>query len=334
MNKSDFSVSLETKALYNSLRMLGTDRPVSKQDSWKRKDYRGVVLQNLFEELKRLGIKGNTALFYQWKDYCETPEELVDFLSGDQEIDDETRDHIYLLIFELWRRLVPEKRCLSIVADEIDYIIYAFDSSQGVDDEAVEKAIDEWVRILNRLHDEGFTGKDALRAIEPYFAHDVPEFIIDFLLDVSSRLDHERFFPIFEKTRLFLTAFPIWVKVIDVKFCLHEDCTIVNKKLGELVAHVLTGGKEESDVIFSLCEIALALEREELFFRLLDHVLLSIEVKEDLEVILDLLADFLSEKQYPVLKQSLEGLLRDEKRLSPLLLKERILKLVSDCKKV
>ena len=338
MKKAVFDSPLETKALYNSLRMLGTGMNFSAEDSWKVEEFRQFELNALFDGLRVMGIVLNKPLFYQWSAHCETPEELLDFLFleeglEEQSLEDEMKDHLYLLLFELWRRLIPEKRSLSLVADEIDHVIFAFDSGKEVRDEEIENAIEEWVRLLNRLQDEGHSAKEALQAMEPYFAHNVPEFIVDFLLDVTDRGDNERFLPLFEKTRIFLTSLPLWVKVIDLKFCLRDDLTLLNKKLGELVAHVLTTQGVESEIIFCLCDIALELDRGELFIRLLERVLPDLQEREEIDIVIDLLADFVEERSLLALKPPFAILEKERKTKSVLFLKDKLLQIIVELKK-
>lgn len=339
MKKAVSETSLETKALYNSLRMMGRRMKLSPQDSWKVADWRGRESTALFNELKEMGVVLDPPLFYQWAAHCETPEDLFDFLfmeEGEEsaEWEEERKDHLYLLLFELWRRLVPEKRSLSLVADEIDHVLFAFDSGKEMVDEEMENALEEWVRLLNRLHDEeGLSAKEALHAIEPHFAHSVPDCIIDFLLDVSERGESERYGPLFEKVRPFLTLEPLWAKIVELRFCLREDMTLVNKKLGDLVAHVLTTPDVECEVIFALCDISLKLERGELFLRLLERVAPCLQEQEDVEVVVHLLADFLEERPLPALKASLESLKKDMKTQKLSLLKEKLAALIAAMKK-
>jgi hypothetical protein len=343
MNKAEMDTTLQTKALYNSLRMYGSkikeSQKESKEDFWKTQEFRELELNQLFDALKLLGISLTKSLFYQWAAECETPEELLEFLFLEEGLEEEEesfqedmKDHLYLLIFELWRRLVPEKRSLSIVADEIDHVIFAFDSGKPVIDEEIESALHEWVRILNRLQDEGVSATEALHSIESYFAHDVPSFIIDFLLDIADRGEGVRFQPLFEKVRPFLFARPLWVKVIDLMFCVREDILLVNKKLGDLVAHVLTTPQVESDIIFSLCDIALDLDREPLFLRLLERVLPDLTDKEDIELVIDLLVSFVEERSFLTLKASLENIEKARETKSISWLKEKLLQLILEVK--
>lgn len=337
MKKAVVDKKLETKAFYNSLRMLGSNVSRMSQD-WKAADWRERELDGLFDELKQMGIVFDTSLFYQWAAHCETPEELVDFLSMEEEVEtgeweEERKDRLYLILFELWRRLVPEKRSLSLVADEIDHVIFAFDSGKEFLDEEIENALEEWIRLLNRLQDEGLSVREALQAIEPYFAHCVPEFAIDFLLDVSERGESERYISLFEKVRPFLTSEPLWAKIIELKFCLRDDIPLLNKKLGDLVAHVLTTTNVESEVIFALCDIALKLKREELFLRLLEKVVPCLQEKDDVNVVVHLLTDFLEENPFSSLKAALEAFKKEMNMQKLFFLKEKLATLVEEMKK-
>jgi len=313
--------SFETKALYNSMRMLREDEAI--ETTWKTRDWRVVDMNHLFDELRALGISVNKALFYQWATHCDTPEDLLEYLFLDEEIEEEQlqqeiKDRLYLTLFELWRRLVPEKRSLSTIADDIDHAIFAFDRESSMSFESVESLLEEWVRVIESMYDEGQSLSDVFRAIEPYFAHNVQEFIVDFILDALAHGHVDLVEPLFEKVRNYLTIEPLWTRIIDLKLHLRDDdIDELHKRLGELVAHILTTPQTGTAIFFSLCDIALDLDKEELFLRLLDRLLPHVQEREDIEIICDLLFDFVGKKPTLIsFKEKIEQFESQERQMS------------------
>ena len=96
---------MESRALYNSLRMNWLLDPagMATLETWQVEDYRSVSLEELFKRLKERKIDLDKPLFFKLAEECETPEDLANLLveSDDRRI----YDPIYLLLFEIWRKL-------------------------------------------------------------------------------------------------------------------------------------------------------------------------------------------------------------------------------------
>lgn len=302
------STHLETKALYNALVMIPHHtKPLSPIKSWERKERRTSSLEDLFQEVKELGVELDSKQFYQWSSDCETPEELVELLAESDDL--KKLDHLYLVLFELWRRLSPEKRSLSIVADDIDHLIFAFDQEQEVEDVEVESLITEWCLLIDSLKDSGFTRQEAFQTIEPFFAHNVQEFIVDFLLEVVQREDPSFAIHMLDKVRSYCLRDSLWIKFIELQLALREENVVeVRKKLGELVSSVLINKSSDVELTLALAEIACELKKGELLVRLIETVLPHLEEKEDLLYCFDLLNRLISKQGEafvaPLLKKS------------------------------
>lgn len=99
---------LKNKALYNSLRMNWLQNPSLHVEQWQIEEYRDLSLEQLFNKLKSLHIDLDRVSFSAFADSVDSAEELAHALAGDEESDPTIQDKIYLLVFELWRRLVPQ----------------------------------------------------------------------------------------------------------------------------------------------------------------------------------------------------------------------------------
>jgi hypothetical protein len=87
------------------------DDPTLDLEPWQVEDYRSFPLDGLFEKLEDLGFSIDKDSFLELAADVDTPEELTKTLKG--EASDDAEEEIYLVVFELWRRLLPDKPSLS-----------------------------------------------------------------------------------------------------------------------------------------------------------------------------------------------------------------------------
>lgn len=168
---------LQTKALYNLLRLNVERDPSIKADAWALEDQRKIPLDQL---LKR--TKLDKEKFIQFAESCDTPEDLTDILYPD-DADPDGWDPYYLYVFELWRRLLPEKQSLSIFCDELDYRIAQYKNEALKNDELVQDALSNLLEVLEENDDAG-PKSDILSAINDHCAHDLEKFLYDYIADL------------------------------------------------------------------------------------------------------------------------------------------------------
>lgn len=180
--------TVEKRALYNLLRMHWLADPTLQVEHWQVEDYRILPLPTLFDRLAQFSIRLDKTAFTAFADECESPEDLSEHLIGDKSLSSEEEDQVYLIVFELWRRLATEKPCLSIFCNELDYYIHLFDSGQLETLVPLQDAINNFLSVLNENVDAGIDPKDALEGISAYCANDIETFFYDF---ISEQIDSE-----------------------------------------------------------------------------------------------------------------------------------------------
>ena len=104
---------LQTKALYNLFRINLRDGEPLEVDPWVLEDLRALDISLLWKKLAAEQILLDRAAFCHYAEEVDSPEELTVLLT-DEALDQKTVDRVYLVLFELWRRLLPEKPSLSI----------------------------------------------------------------------------------------------------------------------------------------------------------------------------------------------------------------------------
>jgi hypothetical protein len=175
-------MQLKGKALFNLLRINWLEDRKADVKPWQVEDLRDVDIQELYARLKKLGLILDEQTFYLYAENCDSPEELVDYVWIEEE-DSEGHDQTYLLIFELWRRLIPDKLCLSIFCDELDQLIELYDKGELENEEPLQHAMGILEDILDDAFDQEGDAQQVFKEVASYCAHDLERFIFDFISD-------------------------------------------------------------------------------------------------------------------------------------------------------
>ncbi len=224
----DIMHDMATKAIYNNILFCNQhpdlDPSLATISEWKKKNWREVPLEALFRELSELGVEFDKAHFLVWADESDSPEDLLILITPDEveEGDTEYLDRLYLIIFELWRRLIPERRPLSIIGDDIDHALIAYESLWHEEDEMAQISIREqlirlfleYTRLLQATCDQYQENEEvddildlqryttpahAIFAMtQPFFVHDISRSLFDFILEELSHDTYPDLMPLVE----------------------------------------------------------------------------------------------------------------------------------------
>ncbi len=278
-----------SKALYNSLRIAWLRNPHFPVESWKVQDYRALTLEEIFSKLSERNIVLDRTSFIAYSDEFDTPEELTENLLVDSELQLDDYDQIYLLLFELWRRITPEKPSISVICDELDVQIFSHDSGNDLDFEALQDAISSFLNVLEENVDHGIDPKVAFMTICEYCAHDISLFLSDYISDLIDEQSYayaqelvENFYPfVRDKKRFdFLRA-----KLYGVK-----DFA----KANELLKEVFEENCKDPDLQlnFDLLEFMVHGGDVSLFRKIVEHTLTLLYEEEDFLDLIAICADF------------------------------------------
>lgn len=174
-------MNLQGRAYYNSVRMDWVDDPTLELDPWQVEDYRSLAQDTLFEKLEDLGFSLDKDAFVELATDLDTPEDMTKALVGDSV--DVIESQVYLVVFELWRRLLPDKLSLSVFCDEMDTLIYQFNRDEGVNAEDVEDMLAHLQLFLDENCDEGIDPTEAFSTVQSYCANDIEAFLYDYIAD-------------------------------------------------------------------------------------------------------------------------------------------------------
>jgi len=183
-------MQIERRALYNSLRMNWLHCPTLEVEDWQVEDYRILEMDVLFHRLGDKKIFLDKQSFQLFAENVDSPEDLTDELLLDSNFDNVTQDEVYLVVFEIWRRLITEKKSLSIFLDELDHQIYLYDNGQIKNPESIQDAIEELSLILEENIDSGIDPNSIFESISASCANDIESFLYDF---ISEQIDNGNF---------------------------------------------------------------------------------------------------------------------------------------------
>ena len=177
-----YIMHIREKVLYNLLRLNWLKDPSLAVQPWQVDDYRSFELKEIFERLEERGISLDEERFLACTEETHSPEELASFLWTGSEEDIEGQDQVYLLLFELWRRLLPQRETLTLFCDELDHRIFHF-----VEDGKVEEIDELLVRledILDSYVDSGENPKRIFKTISSACAYDLEGFFFEYIMDL------------------------------------------------------------------------------------------------------------------------------------------------------
>lgn len=162
------------RALYNLLFLEG------KQD---HPDFAVFSNKELFTRLEEFSFFLNEDTFIDLAKDRESPEEMYATLKAKKE----EMPEMYLILFELWKRLIHDKKTISIFCDELDLMIHNYDLRRGENEEKLQ----EKIFLLQDILDAGVDAKqnphEIFQLVSDYLAHDLESFIYDYIFELIEK---------------------------------------------------------------------------------------------------------------------------------------------------
>lgn len=302
-----FMNAIERRALYNLLRMNWLHEPTLSVEPWQVEDYRSLSLQTLFDRLKQFKIHLDRVSFIAYADECDSPEDLTNHLIGDQNFSTTQEDEVYLLIFELWRRLMSEKPSLSILCNELDYQIHLYDQQQIEDPLTLQNALTHFVQALDENADQGLPPQQILNLISNYCANDIETFLYDFISEQIDEGNEAYAHELLDDFDTYLGNNK-WFKLLRIRLCEQIQGKIAQKIAGEIIEEHL----HDDDLDYNLEFLSILAEMgDQTIFRLIiKRTLPLIKREEDFQDFLSIAIDYFhilnQDQQEMILKRIFE----------------------------
>jgi hypothetical protein len=306
-------MELKGKALFNLLRMSWIEDRNSDIMQWQVEDLRDLSIEELFSRLKKLGVILDEESFYLYAENCDSPEELADCVWFEEE-DLEGHDKAFLLLFELWRRLLPGKICLSVFCDQLDQLMELYDRGELSNEELLQNALTILEDMLDDAYDEEADPQRVFAEVTNYCAHDLERFIFDYISDqmvakndtyaselVDAFFDYSADRRRFSLLRARLFAFSD----------LHESNIIYGRVLEELA------DDPDLELILLVAESLIHHGDVRLFMQAIKQALPLVKKEEELQNLLAMVAEYYRCLDRDVEEKTIKGLL-DERSSRPL----------------
>lgn len=280
-------MQFQTKALYNFLRFSSYNNKSIKVEKWQVENLRDLSEKKLFEKLKNLNLNLDREYFLKFASQIDSPEELVDVLAAEKK--GEIKDQIYLVLFELYRRLLSEKRCISIFCDELDHNIFLYDTDQLKNDEILQTSLANLKNILDSNVDFGINHKHAFKSLHQFLAHDMENFLFDYISDqIDAKNDAysleliDNFYPYVSKT--------LWFDFLKAKIKAVEDVYTSNSIIENILTNLKL--KPNLDLQFRILKFMVGHGDRRLFMKTVKQTADFLTKEGQLKAILKILADY------------------------------------------
>ncbi|MCP5469630.1 MAG: hypothetical protein H7A36_03900 [Chlamydiales bacterium] len=270
------------RALYNMMHF-ADPRELEEVEPWQLESYRPLSEDELFGRLRKLAIEIPTlSSFMELAQDYESPDELCESIARKREPLEQ--DQIYLALFELWRRHLPEKRCPSVFCDELDYQFSQYEKGNLELQEELQEIIDYFEQILDDHVDEGADPQQVLKSFQMYCAHQLERFLYQYTLDAIESNNIDYAYDLIDGFYRYLST-PIWFDFLYA----HVE-VIKNPKKGvdyleRIIKKVQTLDLAEEMLIYFAKE-----RNHPLFCQLALKTLSLLECEEDFKEFLDMCA--------------------------------------------
>jgi hypothetical protein len=280
-------MEMQRKALYNSLRQNWLNDKKLPVESWQVEDYRKLSNNELFEILENYEISLNRNSFTPFGEKYQSPEELSDDLFDDIE-DISGQDEGYLVVFELWRRLLPHVSCISVFCDEVDYQIFLYDQGQ-VKFQELQDALANLQDILEDNADEGGTPSEIFSFVSSHCANNLESFLFDYISDLLSGQDTvhaselcDGFYDYVDDKK--------WFDLLKAKSLEAQDPESTHRMIFELIEDSKLS--EDKDFLLEVLYLLTQSSNQELFVLTLKKIMPQIIVEEEFRDILESCQEF------------------------------------------
>lgn len=308
-------MEIQRKALFNLLRMNWLIEPMKDVVGWQVEDYRQLSTDELFKRLEQDEIRLNIASFIAHAEPFESPEDFSDDLLAESRQDAAAEDRVFLSVFELWRRLMPEKASLSLFCDELDYQIALYDAGELQTPEHLEDALANLQAILDENTDLGNDAKEVFQTVSTASANDLEEFLYDF---IAQQLDQDNvlyatelldgFYEYMSDTK--------WFDLLRARnLALRNDVAGANTIVRQLIGNEST----HNDLVFNLDLLAFLVlggERDA-FVTVVKDSLSLITEESELQDLLTICADYYQRLDLETQEHTINGWLKERATRAP-----------------
>jgi hypothetical protein len=281
------TLDIERRALYNLLRMNWLNDSSMEIEKWQVLDYRSIATQKLFNMLIELSVELDEETFHAYAKDVNSPEEMAALLETEED-SIIWQDQLYLIIFELWRRRLPEKQCFSIFCDELDFQINHYDQESD-NQEEIQDLFANLQQLLEDTIDSGEKPEDVFQSLQRYCGNDIETFLNDF---ISEQVDMESFSYAQELIEGFQSFLPesLWLELFSLRILTYK---LPKESPASLKQYIKKLEKAPSlDLYLELLNHMIQNSDPSLFLYVVKQVIPLVQTEEDFQEILEICSDY------------------------------------------
>jgi len=270
------------KAYFNWLRQQWETDPKTAVEPWQVEDYREFLTANILERLNILGFSLTVEEFLQVSENFKSPEELTHQLSPEKP----NQLPIYLLLFELWRRLLPDKQSISVICDELDYSIKLYMKEPMQEKVHLRNSLQRIEEILEKSVDDGQPPKASFDALQRHIAYDFEGFLYDYITDhIEEKND-------LEAAELLNTFYPYVSETPWFDFQKARLLILIDPHEGNLAFQNLLSQNLEIDLLLEIAAFLVHHGDPSLFQTTAQLALQKTETEEDFQELMASIGDY------------------------------------------
>lgn len=300
-------MDIERRALYTALRLSWLSDPSIQVEPWQVENYREMSLPLIFSRIKHIGYHLDKESFNALAESYESPEDLVDELTADDEIEPKKEDQLYLLLFELWRRFEKEKPSLSIFCEELDHQIHLYDQGALKSFEEIQDLFSKLQLILEENSEEGADPESILQMIGHGCANDIEGFLYDFVAEQIESGNYSYAQDLLDSFSDY-TSDKKWFDLLRVRLIANTEPRQAPSALESLSESAL----ESTDLEFCLEVLSESIYEgdKDLFLQLVKHCIPLLQCEEDLQDLVSTCIEFLRLLDKDAEKEVLESAIK------------------------
>lgn len=258
-------------------------------EPWQVEDYRKHPIDFIFKRLRALGFALDEKQFITYAKHAESPEQLSELICDDAN----EFDKVYLLIFELWRRLLPTHKTASIQCDEICYQIFRYEHEDLANFDELFEALSSLEEMLEDLEDEGLQKSQILHKVSELCGYNLENFLFDFIQNLLDEgLEKEAgelidtFRPYVENSRTF--------EFLHARFIFFADEAEATMHLLQILEEELT----DIDLLLEIAFFALDLVDKNVLLKSCQQLLTLDLDNAAMEQLIEILQQFFDENNF------------------------------------
>ncbi|MDB2614194.1 hypothetical protein N9Y92_03425 [Chlamydiales bacterium] len=297
---------IERKALFNLIQMQWHQNPSAEVKEWQIEDLREFELSELLDRLQQQELWLDKKSFLAFSEKSNTPEDLTEQLVGDRDLSSEEVDQIYLLLFELWRRFLPEKQSLTLFCDTLDHLIIDYDRGEVDNTKSIQETLKNLLLILHEGLEAGHEPLEVFETVATRCANDIESFLFDFISEMIDEGDVENASELVDGFSQYVSDLK-WFQFLKCRLLSQNDPTAALDIVSDLVQEARS--EPDTHFLFELLCILVEIGNDSLFFPIVTDLVSKVKFEDQFQEVLQITYEYFQRQDRDPLADQIEEIL-------------------------